>query len=155
MKKDNILDYSTEIPANRTIATIQSMLIEFDAEQILIDSEKGEVKSISFRINTKYGLKAFRIPANTEAVFNVLRSKRKVRLYDSAAKVKDWQKANMIAWRIALDWLEVTFALVKMGMATIDETMMPYMIGKDGHTFYQNYIENQKAIPQNCVQDGQ
>lgn len=152
MAKSKILDYTTEVPASRTIGAIQGLLMEHGAQQILIDAEGGEVKAVCFRIITRVGDRGFRIPANTQKVFEVIRANRVNLRLDEDVKKKDWQKANMIAWRIALDWLEVTLALVKMGMVSIDESMMPYMLeGKDGQTHYELYVEHYKALPQGTI----
>ncbi|MDR6098913.1 hypothetical protein [Microbacterium sp. SORGH_AS_0454] len=50
--------------------------------------------------------------------------------------------------RIAQDWLEAQSALVDAQLATLDEVMLPYMVGPSGETMYAVFRAQQKEITQ-------
>ena len=52
-----------------------------------------------------------------------------------------------MGWRIVRDWLEAQMAVIQTEMVSLDQIMLPYMRGAEGKTFYELYVEDQKALP--------
>lgn len=96
--------------------------------------------------NTPVGMQSVRLPANVEAVQEVLKRQ----------KVKcDYEQAERVAWRIIKDWVEAQMAILESEMVTIDEVFMPYMIDSHGSTMYQLFASKvlQISSGQNKVED--
>ena len=60
-----LLNYSTQIAPEKTVAEIQSKLAKAGAFQILHEYERGSgtLRGLSFRIETEFGNMAFELPA--------------------------------------------------------------------------------------------
>jgi hypothetical protein len=68
-----LLNWTTEIAAEKTVAQIQSKLAQAGASQVLHGYDPhGNLSEFSFRIKTQFGEMAFRLPANVEAVEAIL-----------------------------------------------------------------------------------
>ena len=135
-KKFNIKNYSTEVPARRSIAEIENMLALFGAEAIMKEfTSDGRVQMLQF----KYGESVFKLPANINGVKEVLYSGR--RSYHGRDSMKGREdKAYRVAWRIIKDWIHAQLSLIASGQAKPDEIFLPYMF--DGkRTLYEAHVE--------------
>ena len=129
-----LLNYTTTVPAERTVAEIQSKLAKAGAHQILHEYESGTVSALSFRINTKFGEMAFRLPANISAVEAVLRKGR--RPFKPMT-----EQAARVGWRILKDWVEAQLALIETGMVSVEQVFLPYAQNSAGQTVYEALLE--------------
>lgn len=137
-----LLDYTTTVPASRTIGQVQGLLVEAGARQIMTEYDAtGTPSAIAFAVETGYGLRRFILPVKAERVHAVLKRDRKV-----APRYKTPEHAERVAWRIAKDWLEAQLAIIRTEMVTLDQVMLPYMVADDGHTVYELYRDQQLAL---------
>lgn len=134
-----ILNYTTKVDVYKTIGEIQSVLVKHGARKIMHDyDENGNISALAFFIETPYGVRGIRLPANTEAVLLVLEKQR----------VKcDRGQAERVAWRIVKDWVEAQMAIIEAEMVSMDEVFLPYMLDARGErTLFQAYKENQLLL---------
>jgi len=136
-----ILNYTTKIPIETTIAEIEKMLASSGASKILKDYDgSGNVKSISFTLITEKGELPFKLPMNKEPVLQVLKNqsgeyrKQKSRTGGYGKQVRvipdnmvNQEQADRVGWRIIKDWLEAQLALFFLQMVKIEEIFLPYM----------------------------
>lgn len=133
-----LLNYTTTVDVFKTIAEIQKNLVKHGAKKIVQDyDDDGNIAALSFLIETPLGIRGVRLPANADAVFDVL-TKQKVRC--------DREQAERVAWRIIKDWVETQMAILESAMVRIDEIFLPYMVDDNGRTLYQAYAENRLRI---------
>src|SRR4051794_9930634 len=106
-----ILNYTTEIDADRSIAEIQKILAAHGATAILAEYDpEGQITALSFRKDVNGQSIAFRLPTDWRPVLKVLElQKEKLRRAGSRRasdiRVND-QQARRVAWRIMKDWVE-------------------------------------------------
>ena len=155
------MNYSTEIPVERTIAEIEKLLSSNKAQRILKEYDgSGTVTSISFIINTDYGPMPFKLPMNTKAVMQVINNQTEQFVTrrsgrDRVVSKKYWndmEQAKRVGWRIIKDWLEAQCALLQLQMVKIQEIFLPYVVMKDGKTFYEQ-IEEKKFKGMLLIED--
>ncbi len=128
-----ILNYTTAISTEKTAAEIQKKLSVSKAQAVMSEYDDNAVMSaMSFRIMTPHGMILFRLPANTDGVYQSLVNSDKV-----PRKLKTKEQAAKVAWRILKDWVEAQLAIVDAEMADITEVFLPYAQGQDGKTIYQ------------------
>jgi hypothetical protein len=138
-----LLNYTTEVPVNRTIAQVHALLVEAGARSIATHyNEVGGPIGIGFMVQTFSGMRSFNLPVNSDRVLDVLQRDRKVQ-----PRFKTQQQAERVAWRIVKDWLEAQLAIIRTEMVTLDQVMLPYMQGDDGRTVYDLYLNSQLALP--------
>ncbi len=158
-KKDNkiaILNYTTKIPVETTIAEIEKMLAESSAQKILKEYDNdSNIQSITFVIGTSKGNLSFKLPMNVDAVMQTLENQsgeyrrqtpreggygKKVRVI--SRNMINIDQARRVGWRIIKDWLEAQLALYFLQMVKIEEIFLPYMYNeKTGQTMFQ-LLEN-------------
>jgi hypothetical protein len=136
-----LLNYTTSISAEKTVAEIQTKLAKAGAHQILQEYSGGVISAVSFRIKTQFGDMAFRLPADIDKVHIVLQKQFR------RGKFAEREQAARVGWRILKDWAEAQLALIETGMATIEQVFLPYWQGgSDGQTLYE-VIRDRKFQP--------
>lgn len=108
-----LMNYTTSIPAFKSIGEIQEFLINFGAQNIIIDSENKKVKAIKFTYRIGDMILPFKVPADVdetaETLWNeYLSSKHRMR----KTKADFYDEAERVAWRIARDWVHAQLSLL-------------------------------------------
>ena len=141
------LNYTTTIPAARTVGECQQILAQSGAAAVAVHYEEGEPAGLSFRLDTPHGRRDFTLPVNIDGMQRVLAEAQRDGMFASARQASDRftsrRHATMVAWRVVKDWLEANLALIAAGMASLDETMLPYLQVDDSRTLYQAYRERE------------
>lgn len=126
------LNYTTEIPAEKSVQQIQAMLIRKKAHAILTEyDDSGVLTAISFRIKNAYGILSFRLPSNVPKVFAILVRDPKIR-----SGLKTREQAARVAWRVVKDWLEAQMAILELEMVDLEQIFLPFAQDADGRTVY-------------------
>lgn len=134
-----IKNYTTTIKTEKTINEIQQILSKHKAKAILIEyGDIGNVKAISFKIDTSQGMIGIRLPARQENVLKILRRQKQK---NNAIKATN-EQAEKTAWRNIKDWIDVQMALIETEMVTVDEVFFPYILNNEGQTLYEAFREN-------------
>lgn len=126
-----IKNYSTTIPAAQTVGEIQGILAAHGAKSIIMNyNERQEPNAVLFMVETPFGDRLFKLPANIDEFQTVLQ-KQKVKC--------DREQATKVAWRNIKDWIAAQMAFLETAMVTFNEIFLPYMVDKTGKTVYQLY----------------
>ena len=135
-----ILNYTTSINPEKTVAEIQKKLARAGAKAVLCeyDADDGLIEAISFRISTPNGDISFRLPSNKEGVYKKLTDNPKV-----PYRLQTYEQATRVAWRILKDWLEAQLAIIEAEMVDIKEVFLPYALNQQGKTLYESLSESQ------------
>lgn len=137
-----LLNYTTEIAAEKTIGEIYSMLSRSRVQQIRSDYDgAGNVTAISFSVQTSHGVIPFLLPINVRAAAAVLNKQVQARLIPRKY-LNDVAQARRVAWRIVRQWLEAQLALVSLDMAKIEEVFLPYAQNSEGRTVFEVFTDS-------------
>lgn len=141
-KKFNIKNYTTDVPADRSILEIEKLLTLFGAVAIIKEYDAdGKVHSLSFKLQTD----AFKLPANVEGVKEILFKGTRSSPTKEMEKRRE-VKAYRVAWRIIKDWTHSQLSLIASGQAQPLEIFLPYMF--DGKlTFFEKFEANRLLPP--------
>jgi hypothetical protein len=139
------LNYTTAIPAARTIGEMQTLLARSGADAVAIRYENGGAVGLTFTLRDLHGQRAFTLPVDVAAVHKLLLAQEAEGAFRASRKGKGSysspEHAQRVAWRVAKDWLEAQLAIIEAHMATLEQVMFPYM--HDGEiTLYERYLEN-------------
>lgn len=133
------LNYTTTIPAARTISECQAMLGAAGAAAVAVTYHHRQPDGLSFRLDTPRGPQNFTMPVNIDGVASLLRNAD----YPASlrpnmlARYATREHAARVAWRVIKDWLEAQVALIAAQMVTLDQVMLPYLQVGDGQTLYE------------------
>lgn len=137
-----LLNYTTTVPAGRTIGQVQGLLVEAGARQVMTEyDDVGRALGIAFAVHTANGVRTFVLPVDSERVLKVLVRDGVPPRYATP------EHGERVAWRIVKDWVEAQLAIIRTEMVTLDQVMLPYMRGGDGRTVYELYLDQQLALP--------
>jgi hypothetical protein len=128
--------YTTTISVDKTVAEIQGMLGKHGASRIAVDYQDGTPSGLHFALTTKYGVRLYELPVDTEAMHALLRRTA------PRGKLQSVEQAERVAWRVVQSWLAAQLALIASQMVQLDEVMLPYMrIDNTGRTLMDAYRE--------------
>lgn len=128
-----ILNYTTSIDSEKTIAEITKCLVKYGANKIVADYHDGLPSGVTFCLPIDGRLVGFCLPANYEGVLNAMKKDRKV-----PGRLCTKEQALKVSWRIVKDWVEAQMAIVEAKLADVGEVFLPYAITKSGGTLYQH-----------------
>lgn len=129
-----ILNYTTSIASEKTAAEIQKKLSIAGAQAVLSEyNDDGVICSMSFRINNIY----FKLPINIDGVYAAMDKDRNV-----PNRLKTYEQASRVAWRIVKDWIEAQVAIIQAGQAELVQVFLPYAQNQDGKTVYEVIKDN-------------
>lgn len=127
-----ILNYTTTVPAEKSVGEIQKKLAAAGAQAIMQEYQDGIISHIAFRISTEHGLISFRLPANIELIKKILERQRNI-----PKRFTTSEHAARVAWRILKDWIEAQLAIIETGMASLSQVFLPYAQTDSGKTIYE------------------
>lgn len=132
-------NYTTEVPATRSIEYIERLLVEFGCSNIM--KEYGDLPpmagkictSISFMVEIDKMKLPFKLPANVDKVVRWLRKQKP----NSALKTIT-EQANRIAWKQQYEILHLQLGQIEMNQLESLEVFLPYLYDvKNDQTYYQ------------------
>ena len=137
MEKINLKNYRTEVPAQRSIENIETLLIAAGATNIMKQYEGGTCVGISFMIAINNMKLPFQLPAKVSNVYKWLRKRKPQGKPDTLQK----QAAN-IAWKIQHEWIHLQLSLIEVEQAEMMELLLPYLYDP---TKNETYFQKLKA----------
>lgn len=153
-KKTTLYMETTEIPAERSVAEVASELIKAGATQIATDYSQGKVVGLRWTMRVNGADALFEMPARVFPIYRVLRERKGFRLIEYTpdfvpSDKLTWQKAERVAWRQLLRWVQAQNAMIETGMVQPLEVFTAYWIpAGQSRTLFQNLMESQfKALP--------
>jgi hypothetical protein len=137
-----LLNYTTQISADKTITEIQKCLATHGAKMIVNEyDDNGFIIGLSFAIELDGQKVGFRLPCDWRPVLQILEEDRKV-----PRNKKTQEQAIRVAWRIIKDWVEAQMAIVETKMVKTEQVFLPYAVQKNGKTLYDNVIESKMLL---------
>ena len=142
-------NYTSKVPAVKSIAHIEMLLLKNGATQILktVDEKQKRFSGIKFSICNNGDILNFHLPCNLEAVEKVLMSDTTPRTTKERIKAIPKQ-AERTAWKILYDWTEIQMAMIELAQLDIKQVFLAHLINPTtGKTVYQ-MIEDKNFQPQ-------
>ena len=144
---------TTEVPASRTAAEVSAELIKAGATQIATDYKDGKVTGLRWTMMVNGQNALFEMPARVFPIYKLLRERKGIKItWEPGFKPKDpalWEKAERVAWRQLLRWVQAQNAMIECGMVQPMEVFTAYWIppGQE-RTLFQTMMEQQfKMLP--------
>ena len=130
-----ILNYTTSILPDATIAEISRILARAGARTISVDYDAdGNPVSVAFAVEITGRWINFRLPSNHTGVLAAL-----VKDASIPRKFKTEFQARRVAWRITKDWCAAQIAIIEAHQAELAEVFLPYAIMGNGQTLFQQF----------------
>jgi hypothetical protein len=132
---NKLLNYSTTVEAGRTVGEITSLLVQKRAVSINTTyDENGRATALTFVIKVADNLIPFRMTPNVKGVARRLPG-------------SDLARAERVAWRILLRWVEAQMAMVESNQAELGQVFLPYAVNNSGETMWTAFqMSNTKQL---------
>jgi hypothetical protein len=130
-------NYTTKVPASRSVQEIQEMLQKHGAAGSMMEYEPGtgKIASLAFRLTLSGQNWDFRLPLRWREAQRIMQEQGISKAYDD-------DYCYRVAWRILRDWVDIQMALVEIEIVQIQEFFLPYVVQKNGLTLYENIVTN-------------
>jgi hypothetical protein len=136
---------TTEVEASRSAAEITAELVKAGARQIATDyNAQGKISGLRFVLEVNGSTIAYILPARTEALLAKMKSyrKRTQGYFTAQNETKDRERADRVAWRQLLRWVQAQLAMIDCGLVKPPEVFLPYMLATaTGQTAYEVFEE--------------
>jgi hypothetical protein len=128
-------NYTTKVPASRSVQEIQDMLQRHGASGVLMEYEPGtgRIASLAFKVSLNGQDWGFKLPLRWREAQRVMEEQR-------VSRAGDDDYCYRVAWRILRDWVDVQMALVELEIVQLQEVFLPYVVQKNGQTLFQNIV---------------
>lgn len=137
----NIKNYTSSVPADRSILHIEKALIEMGATNIAKEYKDGKVESISFAIKMGDGNIPFKLPAKKEPIAKLF-----IKEYRRPSQVQIDNcnlQAERTAWKNVKEWVELQATMIKLQQVEFMEVFMPYVFSlNEGKTLFEKWKGN-------------
>jgi hypothetical protein len=120
-----VKNYTSQVPANRSVQHIEDRLVKHGAKNILKLYEEKKLIGVAFIISVNGSDMPFRLPARVDRVEKQLRNL--VRRPRSNTMDRISGQAERTAWRLLADWVDVQMSLVELDQVELVEVFMPYI----------------------------
>jgi len=136
-----IKNYTSSVPADRSIMQIEKALIGMGASRIAKEyTPKGDVVAISFSIRHGESDIPFMLPAKKDPIKKLLL--QQYRRPTLAQTKQCTEQAERTAWRNVKEWVELQATMIKLEQVEFMEVFMSYMLLlQEGKTLYESMKE--------------
>lgn len=147
----SLKNYTTTVPVSKTLGEIEHIVSLMGAHNISKQIADKRVLSVQFEILVPVpGGEVpiiVRLPVNTEAFFKELWKDVRRRSPEAQQRILD--QAERAAWRLAKEWLEVQWSLIRMRQTDFLQVFLPYVWSEQtGQNFYEGLRSSGfKALP--------
>jgi hypothetical protein len=131
-----IRNYTTKVPAYRSIAEIQDALVKHGATGVLYKYEQGtgRIEALQFLLRIKNQDVAFSLPVHWRNFQRVLEL-QEVRRWN------DEEYVYRVAWRNICDWVMAQLALYETEIVDMPQVFLPFATDAKGQTLYEKMAE--------------
>lgn len=140
-----IKNYTSEVPAERSISNIEHRLAQAGASHIAkFYTEDGSARPLGmfFQIKVDGIPMSFKLPAKTNNVFDYLKLQRK-RVPTKAQEESIRKQADRTAWKILYEWIDIQVSMIELDQAEPIEIFLPYAYDiKKDQTLFDRMKEN-------------
>lgn len=148
MTKLPIKNYTSTVPASRSVQHIKEQLVKAGAVKMIEDYDKatGSLTGLYFVLELKDGRQVpFKIPAQVDAVRAHLTTpfsagRRRVSIA-TGKKIK--AQAERTAWKILSDWVDIQLTLIELQQVDPLEVFLAYVYDQHkNQTFFEKLESN-------------
>lgn len=143
------LNYTTKVPANKTVQEMQAALGEHGASAVTTMYANGLPTGIAFQLNTPHGPRNYSMNLDIAGMRKLL---SKVCYDNNAHQAAHMTRQNFcsekhasdVTWRVAREWLLAQLAMVAAAQVPVEEIMLPYLVMNDaGSTLREQYRQHE------------
>lgn len=121
---------TTEVPAAKTALEVSAELVKGGAKQIATSyGDGGRVVGLRWTMNVMGQDALFEMPARVDPIYKILKDRQRSTWLSEKQKESLREKAERVAWRQLLRWVQAQNAMLETGMVQPMEVYTAYWGG--------------------------
>lgn len=144
--RGKLKNYTTTIPAEKSIAEIEKLLLDFGAESFMkkADKELRQFTAILFTIEVRGKKVPFKLPANVNNVREYIYRQYCGKTARPKKEREDFNdEAYRVTWRLIKDWVHAQLSIIASDMVKVEEVFLPYLMIDKDRTFSQKFVSGE------------
>lgn len=131
-----IKNYTTQVPAGRSIEEIEQALMKHGASGIFKEWEKGTgyMKSVKFMLVIYDKTVGFALPCKWQLFQEVLKQQ-------NISRASDNDYCYRVAWRCIRDWVLAQLALHETQIVELPQVFLPFAVDRNGKMLYEQVAD--------------
>ncbi len=139
-----VMNYTTTIPTYRSVAEVEHELILHGVTSIKKDYEDGKISGLYFLIKIGENEVPVKLPVQITEVFEALKREKKAH---PKKQIKcTMEQAEMVAWRILKDWIEVQMQMVDFKQMKMEQIFLPQIQDRTGQTVFEKMRDSEYLL---------
>jgi len=134
----NLRNYTSEIPASRSIENIEKLLVDLGCCNLSKFYEEKETAGILFQLMVNSEPLAFKLPCKVDLIYKRM-VKGRSKLTDDQ-KIKLRKQAARTAWKTLYELVQIQCDLIMLEQSDVIEAFLPYAF--DGQRTLREKIED-------------
>lgn len=127
-----IKNYTTTVPADKSIAEIQVALVQHGAKGVMYQyDDNGQISAMRFVLDIGGKPWNYSLPVEWRKFQQVLKN-------DSVRRWDDDAYCYRVAWRNLRDWVLAQMALYETQIVEMPQVFLPFATDKRGKTLYEH-----------------
>ena len=136
-----IKNYTSTVPANRSVNNIENKLVAFGAMNILKLYTDKKLSGLCFILPVGNKEIPFKLPSRIDRVEITLKNLIKRPRPGTLEKIS--KQAERTAWKILSDWVDIQISLIELQQVDFLEVFLPYVYDPNKETtFYEKIKAN-------------
>lgn len=131
-----VKNYTSSVPAFRSVQHIEDRLVAHGARNILKLYENKRLIGVAFIVDLNGKQMPFRLPARIDKVEQQLKSRIKRPRSGTSGRIV--MQAERTAWKLLADWVDIQISLIELQQVQFLEVFLPYVYD---HTKEQTFFE--------------
>lgn len=121
-----IKNYTSTVPAAKSIQEIESLLIEVGAVNIskFYDPQTKQIQGFLFNIIINSTSIIFKMPCNEEKIFHHLQKQKPVKTQAQRQALQE--QANRTAWKTLHEWTQIQITMILLEQVDPLQVFLPY-----------------------------
>jgi hypothetical protein len=144
----NLKNYTSDIPASKTVANIESYLAQCGISGIMKEYRDGRVVALVFQAPDTNGSRTIKLPSDVEGTHDFLWEQYQAEAKRPRRSKEDFaEQAERTAWKVMDDWVRVQMTLIAVQKKSVTEVFLPYVMVSKTQTFFEKIqTNNYKAL---------
>lgn len=122
-----IKNYTSTVPATKSVSYIESKLVSYGAKNILKLYKDKKLEGIAFIVEVNGKELPFRVPARIEKIEELFKRRLTRRRYHEATLKNIKEQAERTAWKLLSDWVDVQMSLIELDQVEFLEVFLPFV----------------------------
>lgn len=136
-----VKNYTSSVPATRSVQHIENKLITHGAKNILKLYENKKLTGIAFILDLNGNELPFRLPVRISNVEKMLKTQVRRPRKDTYKNIS--AQAERTAWKLLADWVDIQISLIELQQVQFLEVFLPYVYDyTKEQTFFEKLEQN-------------